>query len=232
MVKKLLLVDDERTFLESLKVGLSKYSHLFETDICFSVDEAIELTGKEEYNLIIAGMIMPQKNGVELATHLHTERFKGKLMLIVPLTNKKIYRKIKKAGILEVIQVPLNDEWFQEMLFDFFAEEEEIPGNIASIDLEALRNIVLDIENGNIESSEEDPDTPGNGGSPVEKIIAAAAASEDIADVVIVNKDGDLLGHTPFDNPKETGSQVLFLGTNGRQIGDTFSISPLVFGCV
>ena len=177
MVKKLLLVDDERTFLESLKVGLSKYSHLFETDICFSVDEAIELTGKEEYNLIIAGMIMPQKNGVELATHLHTERFKGKLMLMVPLTNKKIYRKIKKAGILEVIQVPLNDEWFQEMLFDFFAEEEEIPGNIASIDLEALRNIVLDIENGNIESSEEDPDTPGNGGSPVEKIIAAAAAS-------------------------------------------------------
>ena len=62
MTKKLLLVDDEKFFLEGLKEGLLDYEDVFTTDICFSVNEAIKLNEKNEYDLIVTDIRMPKKS--------------------------------------------------------------------------------------------------------------------------------------------------------------------------
>ena len=68
MIKRLLLVDDEQFLLESLKDGLVDYNNIFETKICFSVDEAIKLTNLYRYDLVITDIRMPGKSGIDLVT--------------------------------------------------------------------------------------------------------------------------------------------------------------------
>ena len=59
MPKKLLLVDDEEYFLKSLQDGLFTLADAVETDICYSVDEAIEFISAQQYALVITDIRMP-----------------------------------------------------------------------------------------------------------------------------------------------------------------------------
>ena len=61
MSKRLLLVDDDVVLLKSVEGFLSDCTGLFETDICFSVDDAVHLSKIEEYDLIITDINMPEK---------------------------------------------------------------------------------------------------------------------------------------------------------------------------
>ncbi|MEN8154273.1 MAG: response regulator [Acidobacteriota bacterium] len=137
---KLLLVDDEKIFLESLKTGLKKFEHLFQTDICFSVNEAIKNINKNEYELVITDLRMPKKDGIDLLLHLNKINFRGSSKIMSAHNTEESLKKINELGFIDVIAKPFDLEWFENMIVEFFREKEELEKNFGSVDI-VIRDI-------------------------------------------------------------------------------------------
>jgi len=141
-VKKILLVDDEKNFLTSLKAGLKHFEDIFITDICFSVDEAEKLIKKNNYALIITDIRMPHRSGIDLLIHLKKIKFKGGIKVMSAHKTEEDIEHVKGLGIVEVISKPFDFEWFENMILDFF--EKEIDTNVVfeSIELTSVLQVI------------------------------------------------------------------------------------------
>ncbi|MDY0296918.1 MAG: response regulator [Acidobacteriota bacterium] len=142
MAKKLLLVDDEQVFLEGLQEGLSKHAGIFQTDIAYSVDEAIRKCKKTRYNLVVSDIRMPGKSGLDLFVYLRKKRFKGGFIAMTAFGTEEVLKRIRQLGGLDVIMKPFNLEWVTQKILDFFVEKEGISGNIDSIDITSLLQMI------------------------------------------------------------------------------------------
>lgn len=143
MGKRLLLVDDEEFFLENLKEGLAEHSEVFTTDICFSVNEAIEFCIRDEYDLIISDIRMPVKSGLEFFEYLRREKYRGGFIAMTAFGNEELIAKIRGLGGLDVILKPFDLKWFIDKILDFFSEKGTgVYGTIHSIDLTSLLQMI------------------------------------------------------------------------------------------
>ncbi|MCK5220952.1 MAG: response regulator, partial [Candidatus Aminicenantes bacterium] len=142
MKNKILLVDDEKVFLNSLKTGLDDSNEIFDTDICFSVDEATKLLKKNEYGLVITDLRMPLKSGIDLLLHLKDIEFKGAIKVMSAHNTKESIDKIKGLGIVDVISKPFDLKWFKEMIKNYFEEEKDENLTFESIDLLSVMQVI------------------------------------------------------------------------------------------
>ncbi len=141
MKKKLLLVDDEKFFLEGLQDGLKESKDIFTTDICFSVDEAKKLQKKKSYDLIVSDIRMPKKSGLDLFIYLKKRKFKGGFFAMTAYGTEDLLANIKELGGLDVIMKPFNLEWFKDKILEYFSDP-GVSGTIESIDLASLLQMV------------------------------------------------------------------------------------------
>jgi len=142
MENKILLVDDEKVFLSSLKESLEPLRETFLTDICFSVDDAIELIKKNEYSLIITDIRMPKKTGIDLLLYLKNNNFKGIVKVMSAHEVENEIQNIKGLGAVEIISKPFHLAWFQKMLIDFFENENNSDVLFESISLLSVIQII------------------------------------------------------------------------------------------
>jgi CheY-like chemotaxis protein len=142
MEKRILLVDDEKFFLEGLKEGLSDFKEIFATDICFSVDEAIKLFKKHRYDLIISDIRMPRKSGLDLFVYLKKQKYQGGFFAMTAYGTEEVLSKIKKLGGLDIILKPFSFSWFKDKIMGFFVEEEGVSGTVNVIDLTSLLQMI------------------------------------------------------------------------------------------
>jgi len=155
MRKKLLLVDDEKFFLEGLREGLSEFDDLFTTDICFSVDEAIDLYNQNHYDLIISDIRMPGKSGLDFFVYLREQNYNGGFIAMTAYGSSEVLNKIRALGGLDIVIKPFDFSWFKDRIVDFFTEEEGVSGTIDSIALTSLlqminlekKSLVVKVEN-------------------------------------------------------------------------------------
>lgn len=137
-----MLVDDEKKFLKSLKDGLHSFSNIFETDICFSVNEAIKQIENQKYDLVITDLRMPKKSGIDLLIYLNQVKFSGKLMVMSAYNTEENLKQIKSLGIVDIISKPFKIDWFTEKLLDFFSGEKDDTVVFESIDLLTVMQII------------------------------------------------------------------------------------------
>lgn len=143
MIKKLLLVDDEQFFLEGLQDGLSECRKIFTTDICFSVAEAMALLEKNNYDLVVSDIRMPDKNGLDLFLYLRETGFRGGFIAMTAFGTEEVIAQIRRLGGLDVILKPFNFTWFKDKILDYFKEDVEgVSGTIDSIDLTSLLQMI------------------------------------------------------------------------------------------
>ena len=142
MTNKILLVDDEKVFLTSLKQGLEHLEDIFVADICFSVKEAIALIKKNDYILIITDIRMPNKSGIDLLIHLKEIKFKGNIKVMSAHKTEENIKKVKGLGVIDVISKPFDLDWFQNMLIDFFEREVDADVSFEAIDLISVLQVI------------------------------------------------------------------------------------------
>jgi len=142
MDKRVLLIDDEKSFLESLKKIVDHHSDLFKTDICFSVQEAIDRIKTTKYDLIVTDLRMPHKSGLDLLLHLKDINFSGGIKVMSAYTDEEDFNKIKALGIIDVISKPFDLNWFQDMLIDFFEKEKETSVTFEAIDILSVMQVL------------------------------------------------------------------------------------------
>lgn len=144
MAKRLLLVDDEELFLKSLQEGLESYSDSFETDICFSVNQAIKQVVTKQYDLIVTDIRMPVKSGIDLLIFLRQIKYAGKLMVMSGEDPDENYRPIESYGVRDIISKPFKLDWFKDRVMAVFGGEEEQEKLVTfdSIDLATVMQVI------------------------------------------------------------------------------------------
>ncbi len=142
MAKRLLLVDDEKFFLEGLKEGLTDYENIFTTDICFSVKQAINLCSRNHYDLIISDIRMPEESGLDLFVYLRDQDYRGGFIAMTAYGSPEVLKRIKALGGLDVMLKPFDFNWFSNKILEFFEEGEGVSGIIDSIALTSLLQMI------------------------------------------------------------------------------------------
>ncbi len=142
MPKQLLLVDDEKFFLDGLKEGLAEFKDDFITDICFSVKEAIDMCNKKKYDLIVSDIRMPGESGLDFFVYLRKQNYSGGFIAMTAYGSAEVLARIKQLGGVEIILKPFNLDWFKEKIKDFFSDEEGVSGTIAAISLTSLLQLI------------------------------------------------------------------------------------------
>jgi DNA-binding NtrC family response regulator len=113
---KVLVVDDE-PLIRSL---LEKY---FKTDPRFIVDLKedgsfiMESHLKENYDLIIFDVLMPNVNGIEMLQNLLSKHPETKTIAITGMANEGLLRQITTLGCLGVLKKPIKKKEFMDAVY-------------------------------------------------------------------------------------------------------------------
>ncbi len=140
MTKKLLLVDDDKAFLDSLKAGLDPHAEIFETHLCYSVNEAIKHIFSRDYDLIVTDLRLPEKTGLDLLIFLKKIKYTGRLMVMSAYNTVDNIKRIRSLGNIDIFSKPFNLEWFTRKLIEIFSSEEEVL--FESIDLMTVMQVI------------------------------------------------------------------------------------------
>lgn len=94
MASKILVVEDEETMRSILEESLTEKG--YSVDTAADGDSGMDLSLKNEYDLILLDIILPKKNGLEILEAVKKDR-KGKLPKVLVLTNLGEADYVQKA---------------------------------------------------------------------------------------------------------------------------------------
>jgi len=93
-MKKILIIEDDRTFAETLKIALEPDG--LQIDLAFDGDEGLRLTGRRSYDLIVLDVALPGRGGFDLCREL---RAKGNWTPLVMISGQKKEEIDKVLGL-------------------------------------------------------------------------------------------------------------------------------------
>ena len=105
---RVLLVDDEKEFVESLSERLEL--RLFEVKTCFRGDDAVLLLQQEDLDVVILDVLMPGKDGIEVLKELKQRYPKIKVIMVTAVKDIKFAVQAIKMGAYEYITKPFEKE--------------------------------------------------------------------------------------------------------------------------
>lgn len=101
MHERILVVDDERMFLDGLRYALTSYG--YDVTLCENATEALLKCMADEYNYIITDYEMPGMNGIELVSRLR-KRFP--MTVIIGMSALDRGEKFLRAGANDFLEKP------------------------------------------------------------------------------------------------------------------------------
>ena len=110
--KKILIVDDDRTWLHLLKNILSKAGH--DVIAAISGKEALlrvfSNSNEKEFDLLITDLHMPQINGIELIDRLKSAGVGIPIVVLSGSADGEMRTKLTQKGCLECLLKPINSK--------------------------------------------------------------------------------------------------------------------------
>jgi len=116
-VKKILIVDDEKSFLLSLTDGLSVHSDKFQILTAENGREAVKVLRSVPVDLLVTDLKLPEMNGFELLAW--TSRHQPQLPVIVmsAFGTPEIEARLAKLDTLQFLEKPLDIQMLEEGIF-------------------------------------------------------------------------------------------------------------------
>ena len=118
MVKKVLIVDDEKDILESVKI-LIETKGSYETGTASSGKEALEILRKEKFDLVLLDVLMPEMSGIDVLKKIRADpnlKNQKVAMLTVVQLGKSGEDTIKKLKPVEYFRKPIDVADFKKRL--------------------------------------------------------------------------------------------------------------------
>lgn len=94
--KRILIAEDEKPMANALKVKLT--SKGYEVVNAFSGQEALDSIKKENFNLILLDLVMPEKDGFEVLELLQKQKIKTPIVVSSNLSQAEDVKKAKDLG--------------------------------------------------------------------------------------------------------------------------------------
>ncbi|MFZ0242123.1 MAG: response regulator [Desulfobacterales bacterium] len=104
MAEKVLLVDDEKDFLEVMAERMSARG--MEVSTASSAAEAIRLAEKESFDAIIVDLMMPEMDGLEALKLLKKEKPESQIILLTGHASLEKGIEAMKLGAVDFLEKP------------------------------------------------------------------------------------------------------------------------------
>jgi diguanylate cyclase (GGDEF)-like protein len=105
---RILIVDDDRLVLELL--GLSIESFGFDYVAASNGKEALAILEKQEFELVITDMMMPEMDGMQLLGHINRNYPGTDVIVVTGYTGTFSYMDVIRAGASDFISKPFNSD--------------------------------------------------------------------------------------------------------------------------
>lgn len=102
----ILIVDDDRDFAEALTDVLEAENH--RVDRCHSGEDAVELFGRNNYDLSFMDVKLPQKNGVESFLEIRSRRPNARVVMMTGYSMEQLLQQALENGAWAVMHKPLD----------------------------------------------------------------------------------------------------------------------------
>lgn len=104
--KRILVVEDERDFGETLRRALARES--YGVRIAHSGAEALEALEEERYDLVITDLVMPEMGGLQFIEELRRRGFRLPVIVITAYGDRRSYDQASRLMVSEFLNKPLS----------------------------------------------------------------------------------------------------------------------------
>lgn len=121
MKKRILVVDDE----ENARIGLSKLLEKegFEVESVANGFEALNYLNRQQVNLIVTDINMPEMNGITFLKELNKSFPQSNVIMITAYGGVESYIEAMNLGAFEYINKPIKIDELKSILKKIFTEE-------------------------------------------------------------------------------------------------------------
>ena len=148
MPNKILVVDDEKSFVKANKTSILTNRDNYIIKTAFNGKEALDILEKEEVDLIILDVKMPVMDGIQFLVELHNRNIWLPIIILTSFSNiaeKEKEEIIRDFGVVEIIEKPVNFEKLEKRIEEVLNHFKEYKYSIPGIDLKTILQ-VLEIE--------------------------------------------------------------------------------------
>jgi DNA-binding NtrC family response regulator len=127
-IKRILLVDDERSFVLSLAEGLRLYAPWLEIETAGNGLEALEILKARRIDLLVTDLRMPGMNGFELLERMRGEYPGLPVFVISAHIGGDVEARLRQLGVAQTVEKPFELEELAEKIrreLEFGSEEAE-----------------------------------------------------------------------------------------------------------
>ncbi len=121
MAEKVLLVDDEKYFVETLSERMR--SRGMEVTATTSPKEAIQKAGEEYYDAIILDLMMPEMNGIETLIALREKNPDLQIILLTGYATMDVGIEAMKLGATDFLEKPIDIKTLTEKIKEAHAKK-------------------------------------------------------------------------------------------------------------
>ena len=116
-MKRVLIVDDEKSFLLSLKDGLGHHCDKFQVLTAENGREAVAVLRALPIDLLVTDLKMPEMDGFELLAWVSRHKAQLPVIVLTAFGTPEIEARLAKMNTLQYLEKPLDFQMLQEGIF-------------------------------------------------------------------------------------------------------------------
>lgn len=143
----ILIVDDEVTICDSLKLKINRLKHPFEyvTRSCTSGNEALRLIKTEQFDMMITDIRMPFMSGLTLVKEVRDIGFTGTILALSGYDDFEYVREAFLSGVDDYLLKPIASQILDRKLLQYMVVESQ-DETLADYDDQGIRKPATTIE--------------------------------------------------------------------------------------
>jgi CheY-like chemotaxis protein len=134
-LKRVLIVDDEETLTWSMAKSLSKDKDKYDVLIANSGKEALHLLKKNNVDLVISDIRMPDINGLDLLVQIKIEYPHTKVIIMTAYGSSDVQKEANRRGSLYYIEKPFEISDIRRIIIDLIGKKKGFQGKVFDVQL-------------------------------------------------------------------------------------------------
>ncbi len=124
-MRTVLIVDDEKEFLESLAAGLEAYNDIFTVVMATNGRQAVDILNARKVDLVVTDLLMPEMDGFELLSHMKFNFPDIPVIVLSAYTSGEYRKSLSKMGLPRWIEKPVDFDLLARCVLSYFESDHE-----------------------------------------------------------------------------------------------------------